>query len=195
MADLSFLDKFIIALYKGVNKLTPWHKLPKLLGEFNLLALRLELRQQNLHDVYPDAGAQGTKAMCPMTDSRYLTARISDGLFNALDQPLMGCAGMRLGRNVSREHTKHPSDEELLTPSPRLVSEQLLKRTEFKPATIVNLLAASWIQFQVHDWFFHETVSDYAIPIFYHIKLDSTMSGQMMLRSPSLKVIYGHPDT
>jgi hypothetical protein len=35
----------------------------------------------------------------------------------------------------------------------------LLKRTVFKPATIVNLLAAAWIQFQLHDWVMHEDVS------------------------------------
>jgi hypothetical protein len=64
----------------------------------------------------------------------------------------MGCVGMRFGRNVSRENTKKPSQEELLSPNPRLVSQELLKRDEFKPATILNLLAAAWIQFQVHDW-------------------------------------------
>lgn len=64
----------------------------------------------------------------------------------------MGCVGMRFGRNVAREHTQKPSAEELLSPNPRVVSEVLLKREGFKPATILNLLAAAWIQFQVHDW-------------------------------------------
>lgn len=160
-SSLSFVDKTLIWIYKGINKITPWHKLPKFLGEFNLLALRIELQNENLYDTYPNGEAQGTTATCPMLDPRYLKARNSDGLYNSLELPKMGCAGMRLGRNVPREHTKHPTDEEMLTPSPRLVSETLLKRTEFKPATIVNLLAAAWIQFQVHDWFFHETVSPY----------------------------------
>lgn len=196
MADLSFTDRVVIKLFKGVNKVVDWHKLPKYIGVFNLLAFRLELDNKNLYDVYPDAGAQGTQASCPMKDKRYLTARNSDGLFNSLEQPLMGCSGMRFGRNVPRDKTKKPSDEELLNPSPRLVSEQLLARTKFKPATIVNLLAAAvstldrwlelcriveamqpsctictsfqqrmryanklqWIQFQVHDWFIHDTV-------------------------------------
>jgi Animal haem peroxidase len=46
----------------------------------------------------------------------------------------------------------------LMTPNPRLVSEKLLARGDpqnFKSATIVNLLAAAWIQFQVHDWAQH----------------------------------------
>ena len=29
-------------------------------------------------------------------------------------------------------------------------------RTTFQPAEIVNVLAAAWIQFQVHDWFAHK---------------------------------------
>ena len=31
-----------------------------------------------------------------------------------------------------------------------------MTRDEFQPATILNLLAASWIQFMVHDWFVHK---------------------------------------
>jgi hypothetical protein len=159
MSEPSFPGRVLIKIFKGVNKVVAWHKFPSFIGVFNLLAFRLELQRDNLHDTYPDAGPQGTTASCPMKDPRYLVTRNSDGLFNELDEPKMGCANMRFGRNVSREHTKKPSDEELLTPNPRVVSEQLLKRTVFKPATIVNLLAAAWIQFQLHDWVMHEEVS------------------------------------
>jgi len=158
MAELSFSDRVLIKIFKGVNKVVAWQKLPNFIGVFNLLAYRLELQKDNLHDVYPDASSQGTKDTCTMKDSRYMVTRNSDGLFNSLEEPLMGCAGMRFGRNVSREHTKKPTDKELLTPNPRIVSEQLLQRAKFKPATIVNLLAAAWIQFQVHDWAMHDTV-------------------------------------
>jgi len=44
MADLSLIDKAIIAVYKGIDKSTPWHKLLLFLGEFNLLAFLLDLR-------------------------------------------------------------------------------------------------------------------------------------------------------
>ncbi|KAJ9641327.1 hypothetical protein H2201_008603 [Coniosporium apollinis] len=67
----------------------------------------------------------------------------------------MGYVGMRFGRNIPRTHTKPPNHEELLSPNPRVVSERLLARDKFKPATILNLLAAAWIQFQIHDWFMH----------------------------------------
>lgn len=160
--QLSLTDRVIIKIFKGVNKVIAWHKLPRYIGVFNLLAYRLELDNDNLHDTYPDGTFQGTKATCPMKDKTYLTTRNSDGLFNELDLPKMGCSGQRFGRNVTRDHTTKPTDEEILTPNPRLVSEQLLQRTKFKPATIVNLLAAAWIQFQVHDWANHESVS---IPI------------------------------
>ena len=158
MSKLSITDHVLIKAFKVVNKVVAWHKLPSWIGIFNLLALRIELRHKNLYDVYPDDSAMGVPENCPMSDSRYLTARNSDGKFNDLKKPLMGCAGMRFGRNVPRECTRKPTDDELLNPSPRVVSEQLLKRDTFQPATIINLLAAAWIQFQVHDWFNHERV-------------------------------------
>lgn len=151
----TFSAKLLIWIFKGVNKLIPWHKLPKYIGVINLLAYRDDYRAHNLYDTYPDESYQGTTTTDPMPDSRYLTARESDGKFNDLVEPRIGCAGARFGRNVPREHTKPPNHDELLNPNPRLISEQLLARSEFKPATIVNLLAAAWIQFQTHDWFAH----------------------------------------
>jgi Animal haem peroxidase len=73
----------------------------------------------------------------------------------------MGCAGMRFGRNFPRQYTQQPTDQELWTPNPRLVSERFMSRKAdgFIPATSLNLLAAAWIQFQLHDWVFHESVS------------------------------------
>jgi hypothetical protein len=49
-----------------------------------------------------------------------------------------------------------PDTANLLTPSPRQVSLELLTRTIFQPATILNVIAAAWIQFMVHDWFVHK---------------------------------------
>ena len=43
--------------------------------------------------------------------------------------------------------------EQLMEPSPREVSRRLLTRDPFLPATSVNTLAASWLQFMIHDWF------------------------------------------
>lgn len=145
----SLPQRALIFVYKGVNKIIPWHRLPTYIGVLNLSAYRYELRQKNLYDTYPTPEDQGNSECPYMVDKQYLIARNSDGLFNDLSAPKMGCVGMRFGRNVPREYTTKPTDEELMTPSPRLVSQELLKRDKFKPATTLNLLAAAWIQFQV----------------------------------------------
>ena len=49
----------------------------------------------------------------------------------------------------------------MMTPSPRVVSRELMTRESFTPATTLNLLAASWLQFQIRDWFSHgQSVKD-----------------------------------
>ncbi|KAJ4135313.1 hypothetical protein NW768_004939 [Fusarium equiseti] len=162
MSLVPILKSLYIRFWKCVNVFIDWHKLPTWFAVFNLLALRYELREKNLHDTSPDADFQGSEARCPMKDSKFIASRDSDGLYNDLKQPKMGCAGMRFGRNVPRKHTKPPTDKELLTPNPRIISEKILARPEgqFKPAEIVNLLAAAWIQFQVHDWAQHFLVTN-----------------------------------
>lgn len=166
MSNLSIGQRILVGSFKGINKVIAWHRLPKWLGVLNLIAFRSELRAKNLHDVYPTPEAQGDKKTCPFHDSRFLTARHSDGKFNDIEKPLMGCSSMRLGRNVPREFTATPTMEELMTPNPRIISEKLLARDEFKPATILNLLAAAWIQFQVHDWFgHHDSEEEMEIPL------------------------------
>ena len=156
----SFGERVGISFFKFVNKHIPWFKLPTIIGAFNLAILRTELRGYNLHDGYASTQPhQGTPEDEPLTeDKRYLHARHSDGKFNSLEQPRMGCKGMRFGRNFPREHCQKPTEEQLWTPSPRMLSEQFMARAEgdFKPATTLNLLAAAWIQFQTHDWFNHE---------------------------------------
>ncbi|ORY08329.1 heme peroxidase [Clohesyomyces aquaticus] len=163
----SLFDRALIGFFKCVNRFVQWHKLPTYIGVANLDAYRKELRHKNLHDVYPGPEYQGTTGCPHMETTEYLATRNSDGLFNALDAPKMGCMGMRFGRNVPREFTKKPTLEEMMTPNPRLVSRELLARDTFKPATILNLLAAAWIQFQTHDWFFHENseTEKYEVPL------------------------------
>ncbi|HEY3386681.1 MAG TPA: peroxidase family protein [Saprospiraceae bacterium] len=152
---LTFTQKALVSTFKGVNRIIAWHRLPKWIGIINLLSFRYELRAKNLHDTYPTPEHQGDVKSCPFHDTKYYAIRHSDGKFNDINQPMMGCTGMRLGRNMPREFTAPPDLETLMTPNPRIISEKLMKRTEFKPATIVNLLAAPWIQFMVHDWFGH----------------------------------------
>ena len=66
----------------------------------------------------------------------------------------MGMAGARFGRNIPPADA-FPDTTRLMTPDPRLISRALLGRREFVPATTLNMLAATWIQFMVKDWFSH----------------------------------------
>jgi hypothetical protein len=153
----SLVERAGIGAFKLLNKAVPWYKLPGVIGAFNLAFLRIELRQYNLYDGYASAEAQGNAKDNPLPDERYHGARHSDGKFNSLEMPLMGCRGMRFGRNFPRHLTQKPTEEELWTPNPRMISEKFMARRDgrFIPATTLNMLAAAWIQFQVHDWFNH----------------------------------------
>jgi hypothetical protein len=154
--EASLFQKLNVKLFKFINKYIAWHKLPGLIGAVNIDALRIELRQTNLHDGYATADAQGSPSTHPLKDERYKHARHSDGKYNSLSQPLSGCTGQRFGRNFARKYTPTPTQEELWTPNPRMLSQLFMERKEFLPATTLNLLAAAWIQFQTHDWFKHD---------------------------------------
>ncbi|KAI4279605.1 MAG: hypothetical protein L6R38_004994 [Xanthoria sp. 2 TBL-2021] len=162
----SLSERLLVNLFHYVNKFVAWHKLPSFLGAVNLDALRIELRQYNLHDGYASGTAQGNQSTEPMTDKRFEHARNSDGKFNSTEMPRMGCAGMRFGRNFPRQLTPKPTEEELWNPNPRMLSERFMARKAFIPATSLNLLAAAWIQFQTHDWFAHESSdNNFEIPL------------------------------
>ncbi|MEL6776757.1 MAG: peroxidase family protein [Cyanobacteria bacterium J06597_16] len=132
----------------------PWHKLPLPLALLQLVQFRNSLRENNLHDTSEIADKEKLAKPQASPDSRHLVARTADGSFNDLSQPEMGMAGTRFGRNVPLAEAS-VDEKNLLTPNPRLVSSVLLKRDTFIPATILNLHAAAWIQFQTHDWFSH----------------------------------------
>lgn len=130
-----------------------WQNLPLPLGLATLIAARIRLRQENLYDT----GSAPSTAPPTLQGTRrgYLTARTPDGSYNDLDHPEMGSTGTRFGRNVPIARTFRESPERIMQPNPRLVSRELLTRDRFKPATSLNLLAAAWLQFMVHDWLSH----------------------------------------
>jgi hypothetical protein len=128
-----------------------WDKLPTPIAVLVLIGLRNRLREKNLYST-----GRGPLDKPDVNDHpRYLTARTLDGTFNDLDDPLMGSLGSRFGRNVPLEFTMREPEERMLEPNPRTISNELLTRKEFIPATTLNLLAGAWIQFEVHDWFSH----------------------------------------
>lgn len=149
-----FFDGFLVKHYRRVNLEKEWFKLSKWSAVLNLLAFRIELREKNLHNT--DGDLTVPKPGCPFEPNPPArTMRTVSGTQNDLEFPAMGCRFSRLGRNVPREMGV-PDPARLLQPNPLVVSKRLLARTEFKPATSLNLLAAAWIQFEVHDWFSHE---------------------------------------
>jgi hypothetical protein len=142
------LSKLLTATATALDRRFGWDRLPLPLGVFTLAGLRTRLREENLYDT----GAGGAKAA---PDTGPHDSRTVDGSYNDLEQPAMGMIGARFGRNIPLGSTYPETLPGLLDPSPRLVSRRLLTRDEFKPATIVNVLAGAWLQFEVHDWFSH----------------------------------------
>ena len=149
----SLLMGLLIRITEALDRRVGWHRLPVPLGLVSLIAIRAKLRQQNLHDtgVVAPAGLPGPGGM----DPRYLTVRTPDGTFNDLETPAMGSAGTRFGRNVPLDRTYPEGEPAILDPNPRTVSRALLTRETFQPATILNVLAAAWLQFMIRDWFSH----------------------------------------
>jgi Animal haem peroxidase len=145
----SVLTRSFMRLTEALDRRYRWDRLPKPLAFLTLTGLRMKLRRTNLYD---PAGETLPWAPAPLPPGPRPLQRSSDGTGNDLTHPEMGSAGTLFGRNVPLNDT-YPID--VLTPNPRTVSLELLAREQFQPATILNTLAASWLQFQVHDWFSH----------------------------------------
>src|SRR5215207_1001880 len=131
---------------------TKWAKLPWPLGLVTILLYRNRLRRENLYDTESPT----PKSVPALEGTRHLTARTAAGTYNDLENPRMGSARTRFGRNVPIEST-YPDYDRLLQPNPRTVSRELLTRENFLPAETLNLLAAAWIQFMLRDWISHGT--------------------------------------
>jgi hypothetical protein len=172
-----------VGSFRLVNLFRPWYRLPTLFGIMNLAGLREVLRARNLHttsrdpagkEVIPVSNPAGRTPRLPANfDPALLEVREVDGYYNDLHDMEMGSGsenapppalsgtvvrsnpGARFGRNVPLKEAHPEAGPGLLQPNPREISQRLLARTTFKPAPILNYLAAAWIQFETHDWFFH----------------------------------------
>ncbi len=128
-----------------------WHEYPSLLLQLNALSkTRDELREHNLYEAY---GMRPSDDLGQPTDE-VRRARQPDGTWNDLQDPHMGAKGTGFGRNVPLSMTV-TDVKRLLKPDPRVISRKLMARDDFKPAGIINALAAAWLQFENHNWFFH----------------------------------------
>jgi Animal haem peroxidase len=135
-----------------LDKVVGWDKLPRLLGIVALIGLREQLREKNLIDTGLVRAARHRPAD--------LNKRTLGGAWNDITHPAMGSLRTRFGRNVPLDRAYGEPDPGRIGPSPREISCKLLARREFIPAETVNVLAAAWIQFEVHDWVSHDVYRD-----------------------------------
>jgi Animal haem peroxidase len=161
---IGFVFWLLAVVFLFLNVFIRWHRLGRFAGLVNLIVMRFIMRIRNLYDSYtlPTSPPNPDPRSIPW-DPRYLYERSADGKFNDPDDPMMGSAGRRFGRNfpLTRLKVDHGN---LLSPNPREVSRKLLTRDRFRPATSLNLLAAAWIQFQVHGWFNHRRSERESLP-------------------------------
>jgi hypothetical protein len=144
------VDRFLIVLARTTSRIAVWYRWPFPLSVAIVLGSRGILRENNLFDteVAPPAPP-------PADDFDVQSFRTADGSYNDLAQPWMGRAGARFGRNVPLAKTYGEAEPTLYEPNPRLVSSKLLARRDFVPVPHLNVFAAAWIQFMVHDWLSH----------------------------------------
>jgi len=140
-------------LWTRVNRNREWWQLPKRLALLNLRSYREELRQYNLYDTRAPAQNGGNGG--PVAPEDLPKYRTYDGSRQDPADAEMGSVGSRFGRNSPTDLTAPEQMPRLMEPSPRTVSQRLLTRDAFQPATSLNVLAGCWIQFENHDWFGH----------------------------------------
>lgn len=146
---ISILDWFLGFFARSTEPLRPWHRLPFIPAIATVIGHRVNLRRNNLIDT------EREPPQIPRpNDVDVIGSRTYDGTFNDLAKPWMGMAGARFGRNIPLEDT-YAETHSLFEPNPREVSNALLKRDEFIPVPHLNVIAAAWIQFMLHDWVNH----------------------------------------
>jgi hypothetical protein len=135
---------------------TSWYRRRFVIGVLTLAYMREQLNRNNLKDTYPPGSLVGfvDGDLEPPPGATHF--RTSDGSWNNLANPKEGAAGTRFPRNVDNTKVQPEGPDTLLSPNPREISRKLFARDgEMKEIPFLNLLAASWIQFQNHDWISH----------------------------------------
>jgi Animal haem peroxidase len=146
----SLPKRWFMAVTTRLDQRFSWDKLPKPIAILVLVGLRMSLRRQNLYDTTDVVVGWGPELSFPPDRSM---VRSVDGSGTDPIRPQMGASETRFGRNVPIGDTRPPRD--VLTPNPRVISNELLARRTMVEATTLNLLVAPWIQFEVHDWMSH----------------------------------------
>ncbi|KAF9626320.1 hypothetical protein IFM89_032169 [Coptis chinensis] len=145
VARMTITDKFLFLIMHSVDRLGIWHRLPVFLALF-YLAIRRHLHQEyNLINF----GSTPVGVRFNPVDYPY---RTSDGKYNDPFNEVAGSQGSFFGRNIL------PVDQraKLVKPDPMVVATKLLARKKFiDTGKQFNMIAASWIQFMIHDWIDH----------------------------------------
>lgn len=171
---------------------TNWYRKRLYTGILTLAYMREQLNSRNLRSTYPTGAKVGFLPDGLQRPEGVTHFRTADGTWNNLEDPKEGAAGTRFPRNVDNAAVRPADDEELLTPNPRTVSRKLLSRgDEMVPVPFLNLLAASWIQFQNHDWITHgENITTKLI----EVPLDEDDPARSRYRQDRMFVARTQPD-
>jgi hypothetical protein len=159
------LERALGLFARLTSRFRVWYRLPFVFAIPTLLGLRVNMRQQNLFDTERDPSL-----LVPGSDADQRDIRQADGSYNDLGCPWMGMANARFGRNVPIAETFGETEPGVYRPNPRLISRKLLARRTFVPVPHLNVLAAAWLQFMVHDWLSHGSGDRNAEP--YKLPLD-----------------------
>ncbi|RVX08648.1 Alpha-dioxygenase 1 [Vitis vinifera] len=145
VARMTLIDRFLFLIIHSIDKLGIWHRLPVFLGLI-YLAIRRHLHEQyNLFNV----GSTPRGVRYNPVDYPYRTA---DGEYNDPFNEGAGSQGTFFGRNILPVDQK----DKLKKPDPMVVATKLLARKDFTDTgKQFNMIAASWIQFMIHDWIDH----------------------------------------
>ncbi|HVZ36799.1 MAG TPA: peroxidase family protein [Polyangiaceae bacterium] len=141
---------------------TNWYRKPLVVGIALLGATRDRLNRHNLVDPYPEGELTAFQSHGLVPPPGVEHFRTPDGSWNNLSNPKEGAAGVRFPRNVALSAAWSESRQQLLTPNPAEISHVLLSRGSegMKEVPFLNMIAACWIQFMVHDWVSHRTSYD-----------------------------------
>ena len=144
--------KCAAAVLKYLHRFVPWHRLRWRSGLLSLSVFRDELRAKNLIDTEQREAPPQAVQVPPSIPEGVRTIRTHDGTYNDLSEPKMASVNSTFGRTMTPVFRPDLFDQ----PDPIRVSRELMYREAFIPARSLNLLAAAWIQFQVHDWVNHD---------------------------------------
>jgi len=152
------VGELVAPLAEKLDRIAGWDRLPPKLGMLVLLGLRQRLRKRNLYDTGPAAPPAASGATTG-SHAELPAARTIDGRHTDPTDPDMGAVRTPFARNTP---PLMEDEKTRASPSPWDVSDHLLQRQDGRliAAEGLNLLAAAWLQFEVHDWFIHQTDPD-----------------------------------